>query len=87
MNNAFDAKILHPTTIYISMASVDIRGAWGMLWFVHKWGETANFILHFFAVPHTNTSLFAYFQCLGNFKQCKWPLCVLDEVVLLGSKR
>ena len=69
------------------MASVDIRGAWGMLWFVHKWGETANFILHFFTLPHTNTSLFAYFQCLGNFKQCKWPLCVIIEVVLLGSKR
>ena len=59
INNAFDAKILHPTTNYISMASVDIRGSWGMLWFVYKWGDTANFILLFFTLPHTNTPLFA----------------------------
>ena len=47
MNNAFDAKISRPTTIYTSMAGVDIGGAWGRHWFVRKWGETANFILHF----------------------------------------
>ena len=69
------------------MASVDIRGSWGMLWFVHKWGETANFILHFFTLPHTNTSLFAYFQCLDKIKQCKRPLWVSIEVLYLGNKQ
>ena len=61
INNAFDAKILHPTTTYVLMVSFIIGGAWGRLWFVHKWGETANFISHFFTLLDTKTSFLACF--------------------------
>ena len=87
MNNAFDAKISRPTTIYTSMAGVDIGGAWGRHWFVRKWGETANFILHFFTLSLTRTSFLAYFQCLDKIKQCKWLLWMSIKVVLQGRKQ
>ena len=69
------------------MVSFIIGGAWGMHWFVHKWGEAANFILHFSIPSHSKTSLVAYFRCLDKIKQFKWRLWVLFEVVSLGIKR
>ena len=69
------------------MVSGYVRGGRGRHWFVHKWDEAANFILHFFTLSHTNTSFVAYFQCLDKIKQFKWPLWVSFEVVSLGIKR
>ena len=87
INNASHTKITHTTINRTPTASVHIMGAWGMLWLGRKWGETANFIFHFFILFHTKTSFVAYFQCLDKSKQCKWLLWMLVEVVSLRNEQ
>ena len=48
------------------MVSFDIGGAWGMHWFVHKWGEAANFILHFSIPSHSKNVIGSLFSMLGQ---------------------